>query len=151
MASKIFGVDHAADLTQEQIGLISLIFIFSIAGFLAVCGPCLTFVAMKNTLEEHDVRRAVVRLALRRALISLRKRIMQPKIIKEIEEVEVEKEVIKEVIVEKKVYEKIEVPTPYEITKYVGVPVPTDPKDLPLMPEISDSALNRVIQGGKAA
>ena len=151
MASKIFGVDHAADLTQEQIGLISLIFIFSIAGFLAVCGPCLTFVAMKNTLEEHDVRRAVVRPALRRALISLRKRIMQPKIIKEIEEVEVEKEVIKEVIVEKKVYEKIEVPTPYEITKYVGVPVPTDPKDLPLMPEISDSALNRVIQGGKAA
>ena len=42
-------------------------------------------------------------------------------------------------------------PTPYEITKFVGVPVPTDPKDLPQMPEINNSGLNKLIQGGKAA
>ena len=94
-------------------------------------------------IEEHQSRQSKVRPALRKTLITLRKRLMQPKIIKEIEEVEVEKEVIKEIEVEKKVYEKVEVPTPYEITKFVGVPVPTDPKDLPLMPEINDSGLNQ--------
>jgi hypothetical protein len=151
MALKVFGVDHAADLTEDQTGLISLIFIFSIASFLALIGPGITFVAMKNLIEEHRSRRPTIRPAIRRVLISLRKRIMKPRIITQIEEVEVEKEVIKEIEVEKKVYEKVEVPTPYEITKFVGVPVPTDPKDLPLMPEINDSGLNRLIQGGKAA
>ena len=76
---------------------------------------------------------------------------MQPKIVKEIEEVEVEKEVIKEVPVEKEIYQKVEVPVPYEITKYVGVPVPTETKDLPAMPEINGEGLNKLIQGGKVA
>ena len=51
----------------------------------------------------------------------------------------------------KEVYQKVEVPVPYEITKYVGVPVPTETKDLPVMPEINGKGLDKLIQGGKAA
>ena len=44
----------------------------------------------------------------------------------------------------------MEVPAPYEVVKYVGVPVP---KDLSELPEINENSLNgkKVIQGGNAA
>ena len=73
-----------------------------------------------------------------------------PKVITETLEVEVEKEVIKEIPIEKPIYQKVEVPAPYEVVKYVGVPVP---KDLSELPEINENSLNgkKVIQGGNAA
>ena len=151
IALKFSAANHAADLTSKEVGRVALFFVLSIAAIIAFSGPVITFLAFRNMIEEHQPRQSKVRPALRKTLITLRKRLMQPKIIREIEEVEVEKEVIKEIEVEKKVYEKVEVPTPYEVTKFVGVPVPTDPKDLPLMPEINDSGLNKLIQGGKAA
>ena len=40
------------------------------------------------------------------------------------------KEVIKEVPVEKTVIKEVEVPKPFEVTRYVGIPVPKDPEDL---------------------
>jgi len=151
IALKISDADHAADLTQQEVGKISLLFVVSIAAIIAFSGPLITFLSVRNMIEEHAPRQPKVRPAIRRTLLSLRKRLMKPRIVKEIQEIEVEKEVIKEVPVEKKVYEKVEVPVPYEVTKYVGVPVPTDPKDLPIMPEINGKGLNRLIQGGKAA
>jgi hypothetical protein len=90
-------------------------------------------------------------LAFRRALLALRKRLIEPKILIKYEEVEIEKEVIKEILVEKLIYQKVEIPTPYEITKYVGVPVPTDPKDLPRAPEISNTKINHLFGKGEAA
>ena len=128
-----------------------MFFVVSIAIIIACSGPLITFLAMRNMIEEYQPRKSKVRPAIRRTLVVLRKKLMQPKIVKEIEEVVVEKEVIKEIPVEKEVYKKVEVPVPYEITKYVGVPVPTETKDLPVMPEINGKGLDKLIQGGKAA
>ena len=73
------------------------------------------------------------------------------KVVTKINEVEVEKEVIKEIPVEKVVYEKVEVHTPFEVTKFVGVPVPTDPKDLPSGPEVDPKKVGNLFNQGEAA
>ena len=70
-------------------------------------------------------------------MLSIRKRMKEPKVIKEIEEVEIEKEIIKEVPVEKLVVRNVEIPKPFEVTKYVGVPVPKNVNDLPSIDEIN--------------
>ena len=151
IALKISSADHAADLTIQEVGNVAMFFVVSIAVIIACSGPLITFLAMRNMIEEYQPRKSKVRPAIRRTLVVLRKKLMEPKIVKEIEEVVVEKEVIKEIPVEKEVYKKVEVPVPYEITKYVGVPVPTETKDLPVMPEINGKGLDKLIQGGKAA
>jgi hypothetical protein len=68
--------------------------------------------------------------SIRGLLINIRKKVREPKIVKEVEEVEVVREVIKEVPVEKTVIKEVEVPKPFEVTRYVGIPVPKDPEDL---------------------
>ena len=104
-------------------------------------------------------------LAFRKMMAALRKRLNNPKIITEYQEVEVEVqkevikevekqvpvEIIKEIPVEKLIYQKVEIPTPYEITKYVSIPVPTDPKDLPQAPEIGTKKINHLFGNGEAA
>ncbi len=143
-------VDHAADLTSADVSKISLFFIASIAAVIAFSGPLITFLAMKNILEIKNPKRATLIPALRKMIIDLRKRLRNPKVITETLEVEVEKEVIKEIPIEKPIYQKVEVPAPYEVVKYVGVPVP---KDLSELPEINENSMNgkKVIQGGNAA
>ena len=144
-------IDHAADLTIADVSKISLFFVASIAAVIAFSGPLITFLAMKNILEIKNPKRATLIPALRKMIIDLRKRLRNPKVITETLEVEVEKEVIKEIPIEKPIYQKVEVPAPYEVVKYVGVPVP---KDLSVeLPEINENSLNgkKVIQGGNAA
>ena len=82
-----------------------MIVVLTLAIIIAISGPSITFIAMRNEIEEHQPRHSKVRPAIRRALIALRKKLMQPKIVKEIEEVVVEKEIIKEIPVEKEVYQ----------------------------------------------
>ena len=81
---------------------------------------------------------------MRYVFVALIKRLRDPKIVKEIKEVEVEKEVIKEVEVEKIKYEEVTVPQPVEIPVVVQVPVPTDPKDLPKMEELTSDQLKPI-------
>ena len=88
-------------------------------------------------IEEDVTKKPVLKNALRKALLSIRKRMKEPKVIKEIEEVEIEKEIIKEVPVEKLVVRNVEIPKPFEVTKYVGVPVPKNVNDLPSIDEIN--------------
>ena len=76
--------------------------------------------------------------------IALIKRLRNPKIVTEIKEIEVEKEVIKEVIVEKIKYEEVIKPKPVEIPIFVQVPVPTDPKDLPKMEELTQDNIKPI-------
>jgi hypothetical protein len=85
---------------------------------------------MKMRIERQINNRKPLSSSMRKALLSLRKRINKPKVITEIREIEKEVEKIVEVEVEKKVYETVEIPTPYEVTKFVAVPVPTELKDL---------------------
>ena len=46
------------------------------------------------------------------------------------------REVIKEVVVEKIIYETVVKPEPYEVPRIVQVPVPTDAKDFPRMADL---------------
>ena len=57
---------------------------------------------------------------------------------------EVPVEVIKEVPVERVVYEEVIKPEPVEIPVIVQVPVPTDPKDLPRMEDLKKSDIKPI-------
>tara|TARA_Y100000590_G_scaffold40976_1_gene43762 strand:+ start:6685 stop:8259 length:1575 start_codon:yes stop_codon:yes gene_type:complete len=132
IASRIFGKDSAADLTKEQVSLVSLIFIISVASIVSISGPIMAFMSVSNSIEQTDLKRkSRTRSTFRRMLIDLRKRLRKPKVVTKTEEKEVIKEVVKEVKVDRPVFNTVEVPTPVEVTRFVGVPVPTDPKNLP--------------------
>jgi len=132
IASRIFGKDSAADLTKEQVSLVSLVFIISVASIVAVSGPILAFMSVSNSIEQTNLKRkSRTRGTFRRMLIDLRKRLRKPKVVTRTEEKEVIKEVVKEVKVDRPVFNTVEVPTPVEVTRFIGVPVPTDPKNLP--------------------
>ena len=162
---KIYGVDSAADLTEKQIGNVSLFIVITIAFFIAVSSSSLAYCSMKIKIERQTNQRKPLSSAMRRALLSLRRRINKPKVITEIREVEkevekiveveVEKEVEKivevEVVVEKKVYETVEVPTPYEVTKFVAVPVPTELKDLTFSKHLSTELIENNEISGRAS
>ena len=97
-------------------------------------GPFLAYSAISNHLEvirPLNLNNRKLSHSIRKMLISLRKRLVNPKIITLKQEVEVIKEVIKEVEVEKVVHETIEIPTPVEVTRFIGVPVPKSPEELP--------------------
>ena len=81
---------------------------------------------------------------MRYVCIALIKRFRNPKIVTEIKEIEVVKEVIKEIEVEKIKYEEVIKPEPVEIPIFVQVPVPTDPKDLPKMEELTKDNLKPI-------
>ena len=96
---------------------VALVLIFHYWG--AFSGPILTLLAMNNNLEEtQPQQKNKLKTRLGALLVDLRRRLRQPKIIKEVIEREVEKEVevIKEVPVEKIVKEVIEVPQLFEST-----------------------------------
>ncbi|MFL2697943.1 MAG: hypothetical protein ACJ0F4_01930 [Gammaproteobacteria bacterium] len=132
IAARIFGIDSAADLTKEQVSLVSLIFIISVASIVSISGPIMAFMSVSNSIEQANIRKkSGTRGTFRRVLVDLRKRLRKPKVVTKTEEKEVIKEVLKEVPVDKTVYKTIEVPTPVEVTRFVGVPVPTEPKNLP--------------------
>ena len=64
--------------------------------------------------------------------------------------IEIEKEVIKEVPVEKIIYEKVIKPEPFEVPKYVQVPVPTDAKDFPEMADLRSKKVTPISSQGGA-
>jgi len=142
-------VKSPADLTADQAGEITLFFIISIAAVAALAGPLLAYSSMNLKIENQKKNGSVLR-SLRKMIISLRKRIMKPKIITEIQEIE--KEVVKivevEIEIEKKVYETVEVPTPYEVHKFISVPVPTEIKDLPFANQVSNINDKKAYLGG---
>ena len=152
MAKRAYGAKEVADLTPAQVNSVALVLIFSLAGVVAFSGPILTLLAMNNYLEEtQPQQKNKLKTRLGALLVDLRRRLRQPKIIKEVIEREVEKEVevIKEVPVEKIVKEVIEVPQLIETTKYVGVPVPTNPEDLPTMDEaMAEPKLHQAVAVG---
>jgi hypothetical protein len=152
MAKRVYGAKEVADLTPAQVNSVALVLIFSLAGVVAFSGPILTLLAMNNYLEEtQPQQKNKLKTRIGALLVDLRRRLRQPKIIKEVIEREVEKEVevIKEVPVEKIVKEVIEVPQLIETTKYVGVPVPTNPEDLPTMDEaMAEPKLHQAVAVG---
>ena len=53
LAAKIYGVKNLADLSEEQIGSIALIFMCSVAGVISLAGPLLTFVAVSIQIKRR--------------------------------------------------------------------------------------------------
>ena len=143
MAGKFYGVNSSADLTEEQIGSVSLFFVLSVAFVVAISGPLLAFCSMKIRIEKLIKQRKPLSSSMRKALLSLRRRLNKPKVVIEIKEIEKQVEKIVEVEVEKKVYETIEIPTPYEVTKFVAVPVPTELKDLTFAKHLNTEVIER--------
>lgn len=144
LAAKFYGVENLADLTEEQVGNFALIFMCSVAGVVSLAGPFITFVAVSIQLQDEEKKPNKVVRSMRYAFIALIKRLRNPKIVTEIKEIEVEKEVIKEIEIEKIKYEEVIKPEPVEIPIFVQVPVPTDPKDLPKMEELTKDNLKPI-------
>ena len=144
LAAKIYGVKNLADLSEEQIGSIALIFMCSVAGVISLAGPLLTFVAVSIQIQEEKKPSKSITRSIRFIFAALIKRLRKPKLITEIKEVEVEKEILKEVEVEKIIYQEVVKPEPVEIPVFVQVPVPTDPKDLPKMEELTKEKIKPI-------
>ncbi len=116
----------------------------SVASVVSFAGPLITFVAVSIRLQDEEKKSVNLLRSMRYVFVALIKRLRNPKIVKEIKEIEVEKEVIKEIEVEKIKYEEVLVPQPVEIPVVVQVPVPTDPKDLPKMEELTKDQLKPI-------
>ena len=133
IGQRFYGKEHPADLTKEEIALITLFLMITTASIFTLVGPgCAYFSLTENAQKEKESKhqKGMLMKSVRSLLIHLRKKVREPKIVKQIEEVEVLKEVYKEVPVEKTVIKEVEVPKPYEVTRYIGIPVPKDPEDL---------------------
>ena len=162
LAGLYHGVDNLADLTEEQAGNFALIFMISVAAVISVLGPMVTFVAYSIYIETEAPKKPKLVPAMRAAIIDLRKKLRNPKIITQIEEVEVEKEIIKEVFlekivekeilvevpVEKIIYETVVKPEPFQVPIYVQVPVPTDAKDFPEMADLKNNNVTPIVSAG---
>ena len=130
--------NHIADLKLNFIEQAKDIVIGSLSIIVAIAGPVLAFVAVNNQIEDQrSPKRNKFFQSFRRFFVDLRKKIRKPKVITEVVEKEIEKivEVTKEVPVEKVVKEVVEVIKPVEVTRYVGIPVPKHPEELPTMEE----------------
>jgi prefoldin subunit 5 len=144
LAAKFYGVENLADLSEEQVGNFALLFMCSVAGVVSLAGPFITFVAVSIQLQDEEKKPNNIIRSMRYVCIALIKRLRNPKIVTEIKEIELVKEVIKEIEVEKIKYEEVIKPEPVEIPIFVQVPVPTDPKDLPKMEELTKDNLKPI-------
>ena len=148
IAAMFYGVDNLADLSEEQVGSFALFHMMTIAFVVSIIGPALTYLAYKNQLQNDNKPRKFPMRALAKSVL---KRVRSPKVVTKIKEIEVEKEVIKEVPVEKIRYEEVIKPEPVEIPIFIQVPVPTDPKDLPKIDELKPTQLRPIAAvGGRA-
>lgn len=130
--------NHIADLKPSFIEQAKNIVIASLSIIVALAGPVLAFVAVNNQIEDQrSPKRNKFFQSVRSFFVDLRKKIRKPKVITEVVEKEIEKvvEVTKEIPVEKVVKEVVEVIKPVEVTRYVGIPVPKHPEELPTMEE----------------
>lgn len=148
LAALYYGVDNLADLTEEQIGNFALIFMMSVASVVSLAGPLLTYLAYSLVIQEDAPKKRSLKNTLRLGIISIIKRIRSPKVVTKIKEVEVEKEVIKEIPIEKIRYEEVIKPEVVEVPIFVQVPVPTDPKDLPKIEELEPDNLHPIRAAG---
>jgi len=128
------GVESVSEVTLDDVTTTAFWWYGSLAALVSIMGVVLAFGALilKHPKEKYKElkkeKRHRLKNTIRRVLISLRKRIREPKIVTRIRIKEVPKEVIKEVPVQKVVLTEV----PVEVTKVEEVYVPrySDDKDL---------------------
>ena len=124
---------QACDLNQDHVNLVAAIWFGSIALIVALLGTLLAFGSflMSNPPRPSNPSKSLGR-HLRGVIYSLRRKMKNPKIIKEVveKEVKVEVERVKEVIVPEVRYVREEVKVPVVEKEYVHIPVYTDDPSL---------------------
>ena len=137
IARTIYGVDRSEVISEERLSLVAKFWFGSLAGIVSMMGVFLAFGSFillypKQHIDELEKEMSSgsssFSKSLRKMLLALRKRIKEPKVITKKIEVEVPKEVIKEIPVDKVVFK--EVPVEVVQKEVIHTPIYTNDPDL---------------------
>ena len=138
IAKSFYGIEDGVMITEEQISFVAKIWFGSLAGIVSTMGIFLAFGAFifQYAGEEFKPKKRTgfVKRALRKTLLARRRKYNEPKIVTKIQEVEVPKEVIKEVPVDKIVIQEVKVDVPVEKIVVQEVPVEVVKKEVVHVP-----------------
>ena len=134
IAKSFYGLEDGIIISEEQISFVAKIWFGSLAAIVSSMGIFLAFGALifRYAGDEYKEkqRSGVIGRAFRRALVARRKKYNEPRIVTEIKEVEVPKEVIKEVPVDKIVTKEVSVEVPVDKVVVKEVPVEVVKKEV---------------------
>ena len=134
IAKSFYGLEDGIIISEEQISFVAKIWFGSLAAIVSSMGIFLAFGAFifRYAGDEYKEkqRSGVIGRAFRRALVARRKKYNEPRIVTEIKEVEVPKEVIKEVPVDKIVTKEVSVEVPVDKVVVKEVPVEVVKKEV---------------------
>ena len=138
IAKSFYGIEDGIIITEEQISFVAKIWFGSLAGIVSTMGIFLAFGAFifQYAGNEYQTKKrsGFVKRAFRKTLIARRKKYNEPKIVTKIQEVEVPKEVIKEVPVDKVVIQEVKVDVPVDKIVVQEVPVEVIKKEVVHVP-----------------
>ena len=142
IAKSFYGLEDGIIISEEQISFVAKIWFGSLAAIVSSMGIFLAFGAFifRYAGDEYKEkqRSGVIGRAFRRALVARRKKYNEPRIVTEIKEVEVPKEVIKEVPVDKIVTKEVSVEVPVDKVVVKEVPVEVVKKEVIHVPIYSN-------------
>ena len=134
IAKSFYGLEDGIIISEEQISFVAKIWFGSLAAIVSSMGIFLAFGAFifRYAGDEYKEkqRSGVIGRAFRRTLVARRKKYNEPRIVTEIKEVEVPKEVIKEVPVDKIVTKEVSVEVPVDKVVVKEVPVEVVKKEV---------------------
>ena len=138
IAKSFYGIEDGIIITEEQISFVAKVWFGSLAGIVSTMGIFLAFGAFIFLYAGNEYqtkkRSGFVKRAFRKTLIARRKKYNEPKIVTKIQEVEVPKEVIKEVPVDKVVIQEVKVDVPVDKIVVQEVPVEVIKKEVVHVP-----------------
>ena len=138
IAKSFYGIEDGIIITEEQISFVAKVWFGSLAGIVSSMGIFLAFGAFifQYAGSEYQTKKpsGFVKRAFRKTLIARRKKYNEPKIVTKIQEVEVPKEVIKEVPVDKIVIQEVKVEVPVDKIVVQEVPVEVVKKEVVHVP-----------------
>ena len=138
IAKSFYGIEDGIIITEEQISFVAKVWFGSLAGIVSTMGIFLAFGAFifQYAGNEYQTKKrsGFVKRAFRKTLIARRKKYNEPKIVTKIQEVEVPKEVIKEVPVDKVVIQEVKVDVPVDKIVVQEVPVEVIKKEVVHVP-----------------
>ena len=138
IAKSFYGIEDGIIITEEQISFVAKIWFGSLAGIVSSMGIFLAFGAFIFLYagNEYQTKKpsGFLKRAFRKTLIARRKKYNEPKIVTKIQEVEVPKEVLKEVPVDKIVIQEVKVDVPVDKIVIQEVPVEVIKKEVVHVP-----------------
>jgi hypothetical protein len=142
IATRFYGLEDGIIISEEQITFVAKVWFGSLAAIVSSMGIFLAFGALifRYAGDEYKEkqRSGVIGRAFRRTLVARRKKYNKPRIVTEIKEVEVPKEVIKEVPVDKIVTKEVSVEVPVDKVVIQEVPVEVVKKEVIHVPIYSN-------------